>query len=372
MDYNQTTPNKERLAMSQKLGAPPTNRFTVHRALSYWYIACKADTLKQAPIAAVIWDTPLVLFRDSSGQPKCLLDRCAHRNVPLSDGTCINGQVQCPYHGWRFNGSGECTHIPALAGTATAQNRTVPSFPCRESQGYIWVYTDLDSMPNHEPYAFPEIDNSEYTHIRYEADFEGTLHSTAENILDVPHTAFLHKGLFRGGEPNLIQTVIRRYSDRADCEYIGEPRPSGLLGKFLAPDGGEVTHFDRFILPSIAQVEYRLDKRHLITTSALTPISDFKTRMYAVVSVKIRSWIPFLQQMVTPFALKIVNQDKVMLAKQRKAIQEFNGENYIYTDVDVLGPSIARLLKRATQNPIAITESPQNEPEAIINGELLA
>ena len=76
--------------------------------------------------------------------------------------------------------------------------------------------------------------------------------------------------------------------------------------------------------------------------------------------------------MVTPFALKIVDQDKVMLAKQLEAIQAFEGENYIYTDVDVLGPSIARLLKRATQNPIAISDSCPNEPEAVIKGELLA
>ena len=358
--------------MTQKLGAPPTNRYTVHRALAYWYIACPSKTLQNKPVSVTLWDTPLVVFRDEQGQPHCLLDRCAHRNVPLSEGACIEGHVQCPYHGWRFNGAGQCTHIPALKGEASAQNRTVPSFPCRESQGYIWVYTDLESTPNHEPYAFPELDNPDYTHIRYEADFEGTLHSTAENILDVPHTAFLHKGLFRGGEPNLIQTIIRRYADRADCEYVGEPRPSGLLGKFLAPNGGEVVHFDRFILPSVAQVEYRLDTRHLITTSALSPISDFKTRMYAVVSVKIRSWIPFLQQIVTPFALKIVNQDKVMLAKQRAAIQNFEGENYIYTDVDVLGPSIARLLKRAAQSPIEITQRPPEEPEATIKGELLA
>ena len=59
-----------------------------------------------------------------------------------------------------------------------------------------------------------------------------------------------------------------------------------------------------------------------------------------------------------------------MLAKQRAAIQNSEGENYIYTDVDVLGPSIARLLKRAAQSPIEITQRPPEEPEATIKGEL--
>ena len=118
------------------------------------------------------------------------------------------------------------------------------------------------------------------------------LHSTAENILDVPHTAFAQGSRWRRraqSHPN----HLRRYADRADCEYVGEPRPSGVFESSWAPNGGEVVYFDRFILPSVAQVEYRLDTRHLITTSALSPILRFlKTRMYAVVSVKIRSWIP--------------------------------------------------------------------------------
>ena len=39
---------------------------------------------------------------------------------------------------------------------------------------------------------------------------------------------------------------------------MGEPRPPGIVGRILSPSGGLVTHFDRFILPSIAQVEYRI------------------------------------------------------------------------------------------------------------------
>src|SRR5206468_4349675 len=97
--------------------------------------------------------------------------------------------------------------------------------------------------------------------------------ATAENILDVPHTAFLHRGLFRGGSAHRITAVVRRRTDRVEVEYVGEPRPGGLLGRILAPRGGTVTHFDRFILPSVAQVEYRLGERsHLVITNVLTPV----------------------------------------------------------------------------------------------------
>jgi hypothetical protein len=80
---------------------------------------------------------------------------------------------------------------------------------------------------------------------------QSTLHAAIENALDVPHTAFLHKGLFRGGKKNRITAVVSRYSDRVEIEYQGEPRPPGIVGKILSPSGGIVEHWDRFFLPSI-------------------------------------------------------------------------------------------------------------------------
>ena len=92
----------------------------------------------------------------------------------------------------------------------------------------------------------------------------GSIHAVAENALDVPHTAYLHGGLFRtsSGKPREIEVVVSRYADRVEAEYIGESRPSGLTGRLLAPGGGIVTHVDRFILPSITQVDLQDRKQN--------------------------------------------------------------------------------------------------------------
>ena len=75
----------------------------------------------------------------------------------------------------------------------------------------------------------------------------------------MPHTLFLHGGLFRTAERrNDIEVIVRRREDGVEAEFVGEPRPSGIVGRLLAPGGGVVEHVDRFILPSVAQVEYRL------------------------------------------------------------------------------------------------------------------
>ena len=348
-------------------------RLSVHRPKAYWFVACLSSELKKQPKSIRLWGQSVVLFRDATGKPKALLDRCAHRNVPLSKGQCVGGQIQCPYHGWEFDGNGECTKIPALEGEATHRNRVVPSFQTREQQGHVWIFGEPNSVPNHDPFVFPHYEDSAYSQIQFQADFQGTLHANLENILDVPHTAFLHKGLFRGIERNLIDTEVRRFSDRAECQYFGEPRPEGFLGRILAPNGGEIEHFDRFIVPSVAQVEYRLEDRNIVVSNCLTPISDTEVRMFTVVAVKVRVWTWLLKPFVLPFALRVVRQDQKMLETQLKSIQDFGGESFTYTEVDVLGSSISRLLKRASQQPIVVSDTPPtSEPDAVLKGKLWA
>jgi hypothetical protein len=45
--------------------------------------------------------------------------------------------------------------------------------------------------------------------------------------------------------------------------------------------------------------------------------------------------------------LRIFQQDAGMLKRQTETIRHFGGEQYMSTEVDVLGPQIYRLLKQA-------------------------
>lgn len=349
-----------------------TERSSVVQTRAYWFVACLSAELR-GPKQIVLWGEKIVLFRDAQGTARALLDRCSHRNVPLSEGTCVQGNIQCPYHGWQFDGEGNCVHIPALVGQPSPHpKRKIPSYHVCEQQDHVWIYGDPNSVPNHRPYLFPHYTDPKYTNITYQSDFVGSVYANVENILDVPHTAFLHKGLFRGVKSNIVDTIVRRYHDRAECQYVGEPRPSGLLGSILAPSGGEVEHFDRFILPSIAQVEYKLGDRNIVVSSALRPISDTEVRLYAVVAVKLRIWAPLLRPFVLPFAIQVLRQDQKMLAKQQQCIADFGGENFNYTEVDVLGPSIMRLLKRASQENMVLYTEDTEEPETVLKGKLQA
>jgi len=334
-----------------KLIPPPTRgHYSVARVPKGWYVACFAKELKQKrPLSRTLLGMPVVVFRTESGETAALLDRCPHRNVPLSMGAVVGERLQCGYHGWQFDSAGVCRHVPGLCGDAEAKARRTPSYATREQDGLVWVYMEPNTEPDEEPFRMELLGKKGYSTVSQRVVGEGTMHALIENALDVPHTAFLHKGLFRGvSEPNEIDVVVRRGADRIEAEYIGEPRPTGLVGRILSPSGGLVTHFDRFILPNVLQVEYRIgDENHILVTGVATPVTDFQTELYAVVSFRLRLPHWLLKPVLLPLALKIFSQDAVMLERQTQLIRAFGGEQYVSTEIDVLGQGIMRLLRQA-------------------------
>jgi phenylpropionate dioxygenase-like ring-hydroxylating dioxygenase large terminal subunit len=269
--------------------------------------------------------------------------------VPLSLGRVRGDTLECAYHGWKFDRGGACTHVPGLEDGGPAKGRRVESFACREQDGLVWVYLTADAEPEREPFRMPYVGAPGYTTVIEKVEAEASLHATAENALDVPHTAFLHGGLFRTDDKkrNPIDVVVRRYHDRVEAEYIGEPRPTGLVGKILAPQGGVVKHFDRFIMPCVVQVEYGLGESHFVVSAALTPVADFRTELYAVISFKLpvpgAVVVPFLR----PIAMRIFGQDAEVLKRQTETIRQFGGEQYMSTEIDVVGNHILKLLRDA-------------------------
>jgi phenylpropionate dioxygenase-like ring-hydroxylating dioxygenase large terminal subunit len=325
-----------------------TGRYSVVHLPGFWYVACLSRELKDKPLARTVAGVPLALFRAADGRPVAVLDRCPHRNMPLSLGTRRDGELECRYHGWRFDAAGSCRAVPGLPDTDTKVGRPVDTYAIAERDGFVWVTPSNTTSPPGEPYRLPHVGDPGYTTVHRSLTVAATLLAALENTLDVPHTAYLHRGLFRGGrDPVAIGVTVRHGDGIVEAIYEGEPRPPGLAAKLLAPEGGEVEHTDRFILPSIAQVEYRLGDNHLVITTAYTPISDFETGLHAAVTFKSRVPALAVRALVTPIANFILRQDAWVLRHQTENIRRFGGEQFASTRIDVLGPHIWRLLRRA-------------------------
>ena len=314
-----------------------------------WYVVAASHEVGAKPRQVWLNGTPLVTFRDDSGQSVALLDRCSHRNAPLSAGRVIDGKIQCHYHGWQFDGAGACKAVPGLCEEPDHPTRRVPSFGCRDSQGWVWVYSEADVEPATEPYEIPCADHQGYLTIRERLEMPGPLDAVAENALDVPHTAFVHAGLFRKNKDRKpIEVVVRTLDNGVEAQFIGEERPKGVAGRILAPKGGEVRHWDRFLLPCIVQVEYRLGERsHILTTAALTPRNPKLTDLFATVAVKVPVPNVILRTLFKPVAMRILRQDVEVLRRQTEQVERFGAEEFASTEIDVLGLRIKKLLREA-------------------------
>ena len=82
----------------------------------FWYRALPSDELKRGELRpAMLLEQPLVVGRDQQGRAFALRDACPHRGMPLSCGRFDGGEVECSYHGWRFDAhSGQCTAVPSV------------------------------------------------------------------------------------------------------------------------------------------------------------------------------------------------------------------------------------------------------------------
>jgi phenylpropionate dioxygenase-like ring-hydroxylating dioxygenase large terminal subunit len=331
----------------------PAERRRAAARLPGWFVACTAAALGERPAAAMVQGVPLALFRGRDGVPGAFEDRCPHRNAPLSAGRVHGGALECGYHGWRFEPDGACIAVPGLAGPPEARATRATPVPCLEQDGFVWVAPA--GAPSAPPRRLPHAGERRYTTVRNDLEVRASLFRAVENVLDVPHTAFLHRGLFRTpGAAREIEVVVRRWSDRCEAEYLGEPRPGGLFGRLLAPGGGVVRHLDRFLLPCIAEVEYRLGgTSHLVATTAATPVDEERTRLFSAVTFRLPVPGAVVAPLLAPVARRILRQDAWMLSLQTETVARFGGERFATTEADVLAPQIARLLRRAEQGAAA-------------------
>ncbi len=111
----------------------------------HWYpLAWSREVKAGKTYATHFAGEPIVLVRPKDGDVFALEDRCAHRQVPLSQGVVSGCAVRCGYHGWTYDASGQCVDVPYL-GKGKLPNG-VRAYPCREQDGLILIWPGDPAM----------------------------------------------------------------------------------------------------------------------------------------------------------------------------------------------------------------------------------
>ncbi len=174
---------------------------------NYWYPGMLSRHLRRKPVAVQLLGEKLVFVR-SQGKCYALENRCPHRGVPLSFGTCEfpgTHTITCRYHGWTFDLSdGLCVAAITDGPDSSIVGKVrVSSYPVEERKGLIWVFIgDRQPPPFEEDVPEDILDEKAVLGIRVTRRI-GNWRLAAENGLDASHAAYLHR--------NAWLTVFRRF-----------------------------------------------------------------------------------------------------------------------------------------------------------------
>ena len=162
----------------------------------YWHPAALVDELGPSrPVVPVrLLGEDLVLFRGPDGSLGLVGRQCPHRGADLCYGRLEDGGLRCPFHGWLFDGSGQCLEQPAEPeGSQMYKRIRIAGYPVVEKNGIIFAY-----MGPGEPPAFPAFDcfraPDEYT-FAFKGLIESNWLQALEVGIDPAHASFLHRYL---------------------------------------------------------------------------------------------------------------------------------------------------------------------------------
>lgn len=163
-----------------------------------WHPVALGHVVGSQPRPVTLLGEDLVLWRDGSGAAQAWQDQCPHRGARLSLGRVHAGELECPYHGWRFAGGGQCSHIPATPDVKPGPRYHARTYAVREAYGMVWVRL---AEPAGEPLPIHELP-------LFAAEAEPRLRKTTsgpylvaasaprivENFLDMAHFGYIHEG----------------------------------------------------------------------------------------------------------------------------------------------------------------------------------
>lgn len=162
--------------------------------INFWYPMATSDELKDQPLKVRALGQDFVVFRDSQGRASCLSNTCTHRGGSLAGGKIRGDNVQCPYHGWQFDGSGSCRKIPSLGADAKIPGRTrIDAYPVDERYGIVFAFLgDLPEDGRPPILACKEWGQDGWRTTLQHFRLNGYYERSIENGIDPAHNEYVH------------------------------------------------------------------------------------------------------------------------------------------------------------------------------------
>lgn len=170
-----------------------------------WYAVLESKEIKGNKIHCVKrLGQKMIFWRNIDGKVQCIADRCCHRGASLGCGKLVDDHVQCPFHGFEFNGDGKVVYIPANGKRATVSDHyAVESYMVEEGHGFVWLWWgDKDKATYPIPF-FEALDDT-FTYSTFRDHWATHYSRCIENQLDCVHIPFVHSTTIGKGNKTIV------------------------------------------------------------------------------------------------------------------------------------------------------------------------
>lgn len=164
-----------------------------------WYFVYYTDELQKGAVVPLhYFGRELVLFRTEAGHAVLMDAHCPHLGAHLGHGGKVHGEsIACPFHGWEFNGAGQCTAVPyakLMPPKIAGGKQAIHSYPLVERNQVIWAwYHPARTAPTFDVVENAEVGAAGWVPLqKYQWRFASNPQEIAENGVDVAHFKFVH------------------------------------------------------------------------------------------------------------------------------------------------------------------------------------
>src|SRR5579883_121864 len=195
----------------------------------FWQpVAISAELAPGEKTTLRVMSEDLTMYRGQSGKPYIVAERCAHRGTALETGWVEEDCIRCLYHGWKYDGTGQCVEMPAETDSFVQKVR-IRAHPARDYGGLIFAYLGSDEAP--EFFPKPELDAEGYQWTNLQV-WNCNWFQHMENSFDGLHISYVHRN---GPLGRSVSTEVPK------LEY--EETDWGLIQRAIRSDNVRVSEF---------------------------------------------------------------------------------------------------------------------------------
>jgi phenylpropionate dioxygenase-like ring-hydroxylating dioxygenase large terminal subunit len=320
-----------------------------HMLYGFWYRALPGERVSRHRLQkATLLETPLVIGRDRQGLPFALHDACPHRGMPLSFGWFDGEQVECCYHGWRFDAhTGQCQLIPSLTPDQKLKIDRIyaGSYPCEEHDDYVWVYVPEPapagagfSRALEPPVPPPRVPTfgGKYGMAHLTADLPCSVDHGIIGLMDPAHGPFVHQAWWWRSRHS-IHEKQKNFEPIPNGFRMSAHTPSSNSAPYkllrLYAEADSITTSIDFVLPNLRLETIRAGKYWFSSLTTVTPITRDHCRIDVVAAWNIFRWVPFGSRLLKFVFAKFVRQDQQTMEKQSEGLKH-NAHLMLIDDAD--------------------------------------